>query len=115
MNPHPAGHPNARQAQRHINHSQLVRHVEEVDSNGEVKSAQSDELSMLHKLQVSLEAGEAVWIPAGWFHEVFSDYSNDVLPIVNYTASIATTANTEELGEFKAWIVRDGALKLPPG
>jgi hypothetical protein len=148
LNPHPGAHPNARQASKHKRHSQQVlqqqqqqqqrqqRFLEaEVQVDGDdvitkeevkegIRSHQVDELVRIGKLELTLDAGEAVWIPAGWFHEVYSDF----LPVatatatesahvmrLNYTASVAITVNTHELTEFKNWLVGDGALTLPPG
>lgn len=118
LNPHPGAHPNARQAQHFVNHSQQENHVIEVTvSNGDSitvgEGEGSDELKWLSKVEVDLNAGEAIYIPAGWFHEVFSDYTSPAK--LNYTASIAITSNVVELTEFKQWLVGDGALKLPPG
>jgi hypothetical protein len=142
LNPYPGAHPNARQASKHKRHSQQVLQQQQqqvqVDGDGVIINEamkgggggggfhEVDELLVrIGKLELTLDAGEAVWIPAGWFHEVYSDFlpvttatateSAHVQTRLNYTASVAITVNTHELAEFKNWLVGDGALTLPPG
>ena len=92
---------------------------------------------------VDVNAGEALWIPAGWVHHVASGGAPSGASLMGtagsaggvrsssdgggsssgeprgegaqpgYVAALSVTANAPELGAFTLWLTGDGAIALP--
>lgn len=82
----PAGHPSIRQAQRHFN------------STRPLSTATTSELSVF---RTSVEIGEALWIPTGWFYHVLTPPTQQ--------ASSSTGQGDDSSGSTISFTVRGGA------
>ena len=136
--PFPGAHPHARQAQNHFNRSagSLVASPATAvppQYHGDDEIVNFDSASTFQVVVAEVKAGEALFIPAGWFHHVTAveedrddietnvdscatDISNELQRRQRSTTiSLSVTQNVDELMEFNQWILHDKVLSLPKG